>query len=91
MVGVNGPVWTQNNSAFSKLRMDSKEFVKLCTMKGTKKHMKFILVIFAKKDPVEDEWVIVNRKMLCAQISESAPKDLSVILQNGRGEEAYEN
>ena len=41
------------DSAPSKLRMHSKDFLKFCTMKGAKRHTKFILVIFAKKDLVE--------------------------------------
>ena len=39
-------------------------------MIGTKRHIKFVLVIFAKKDP---------------QNSESALKYLSIILRNKRG------
>ena len=40
------------------------------TMIGAKRHIEFVLVIFAKKDP---------------QNSESALKDLSIILHNKRG------
>ena len=59
-------------------------------MKRAKRHMKFMLVIFAKKDLV-GEWVIVDQKMLCPQNSGSTFKDLFIILHNERGEEAHEN
>ena len=78
-------------SASSKLQMHSKDFVKFCTMKGAKRHVKFILVIFAKKYLVEGEWVIQSPKMLCPLNSGSAVKDLFIILHNERGEEAHEN
>ena len=53
--------------------------------------MKFILVIFAKKDPVEGDWCFDDRKMLWPQNTGSALKDLFLILHNERGEEAHEN
>ena len=60
-------------------------------MKGTKRHMKFILVIFAKKDLVEGDWCFDDRKMLCPQNTGFALKDLFLILRNERGEQADEN
>ena len=42
-------VFPKNTWLASKLQIRSKDFVKFCTMKGTRKHMKFILVVFQKR------------------------------------------
>ena len=60
-------------------------------MKGAKRHIKFILVTFAKKDLVEGEWVIVDLKMLCLQNSGFAVKDFFIFLCNERCEKRHEN
>ena len=52
--------------------MCSKDFLKVSTIKGPKRHIRFILAIFAKKDLVEGERVVVAAKMLCPESSGSA-------------------
>ena len=51
--------------------------------------MKFILLIFCKKDLLQSEWVIVDSKMLCPQNSGSALKDFCYNFAQQRG--AHEN
>ena len=48
-------------------------------------------MIFAKKDLVQGDWVILGPKMLCPQNSGSTLKDVLIILHNERDEEAHEN
>ena len=67
-----------------------KIFLKFFTMKGAKEHMKFILVIFAKKILLRVKMPKMP-KMLCPQNSGSALQDLFIILHNEIGEEAHEN
>ena len=48
-------------------------------------------MIFAKKDLIQGDWVILGPKMLCPQNSGSTLKDVLIILHNERDEEAHEN
>ena len=66
-------------SASSKVWTHSKDFLKFCTLKGAKRHVKFMLRV-CKKDLVEGEWVIVGPKMLSPQNSRSALELFSVIV-----------
>ena len=63
-LGVNGVFCTQNHSAFSKLKICFKDFVKFCTLKGAKKHMKIVLMVFPKKKKIVwGKWAILSRNM----------------------------
>ena len=65
------------------LQMHSKDFLKFCTMKGAKRHMKFIFVIFAKKILLRVNGLLWAKN---AVSTGSALKDLLIILHNERGE-----
>ena len=60
-------------------------------MKGAKRHMKFMVVIFGKKIFLKVNWLLWGPKILCPQSSGSAFKDLFIIMHNKRGKEANEN
>ena len=68
-------------------------FLKFCTMKGAKRHMNFMFVVFTKKILLRVNELLWAQKCcdLRTLLLKSALRDLFIILHNERGEEVQEN